>query len=310
MKFKYIVYGLGVHSDFPLWAMPVEDCPADVRVRQGEGFLLEAKSSAPAVEQVDDEIRITWPGVGAARVHAGHEIVVERGPEADEDHLRHMVGGLCLGLLLHQRGYLTLHGSVVDIFGGAVIFVGGKHAGKSTLAAAMQRNGHPILSDDVAAIDMSNSQTPRIVPGPSSLNLWPDTAAHFGHDSDRQPRIWPHNPKRMHLAEPSTREPLPLRCIFVLEMLKEGTEPIFDGPLEGRDAFVELVRHSHALRMVADPASLPSYTRHCATLSCSVPVVRLKRPWSLDLLEEIVCRVEERLEHSTAVPTVSTLPGT
>ena len=52
-----------------------------------------------------------------------------------------MLGGLAQGLgisiLLHQRGYVTLHASCVNLGSGAVAFLGDSTAGKSFIAAAL-----------------------------------------------------------------------------------------------------------------------------------------------------------------------------
>lgn len=306
---NYVLYGLGIHSELPLWAVPVEECPADVTIRWASGNTVAPMDRGRVVEESGDEIRLEWSGIARVRLRAGREIIVERGPKAEDDHLRFVVGGLCLGLLLHQRGLCTLHASVVAVDGAAVLFAGSKGCGKSTTAAAMRERGHFVLADDVAAIDVPDDEPPRLIPGMPSLSLWPDAVLHLGEDSLSWPRVWPHTTKRArHLETSSGGGALPLKCIFLLEPVAEGARPVFHGPLPLVEAFTALIGHSHAYRMLKDPGGLPRYSRQCTRIAESVPVVRLQRPLSLDSLSGVASEVEEfvaTLARSNAPATAS-----
>src|SRR5688572_18070372 len=62
-----------------------------------------------------------------------------------------------LALVLRLRGIVCLHGAMVVMEGRAIVLGGHAGVGKSTLAAALGRRGHPVLTDDVAAVARSGS---------------------------------------------------------------------------------------------------------------------------------------------------------
>lgn len=307
-----MIYGLGVHSDLPLWGVPVERCPRDLTIHRRNNPTpgTMANGGGPGEEagdlrarNVGDEIRLHWPRIARIRIRQGREIVVEEGPLAQENHLRHVAGGLCMGLALHQRGLLTLHASAVAIEGGAVAFVGGKVSGKSTLAATLARRGHSVLTDDVVVLELSAGERPRVMPGLPVLTLWPDAAIRLGEDPASLPRIWSEGGKLIRCLErPSDRTPVPLRCLFVLASREEGDvvgeERVTIEPLSSTEAFTSLVGHSHALRLVDDPESLPRHARQCGQVVNSVPVFRLARARSPDVLPSLARSVEKWVETS------------
>jgi hypothetical protein len=140
--------------------------------------------------------------------------------------LTHVVNGIGLGLILHQRGVFTLHASVAAIGNQAVAFAGAKLSGKSTLAATLATRGHSVMSDDVAAIGLSGNATPYVWPGPPNLNLWPDAIATTGQDPAALPRIWSGNEKRV-LVKPSNRAraPLTLGAVIILAVEPDAELP-------------------------------------------------------------------------------------
>lgn len=60
--------------------------------------------------------------------------------------------GIGLGLLLHRRGIVCLHGSVIALNGRTFALLGDSGTGKSTAAAALVAHGGTLISDDIAAL--------------------------------------------------------------------------------------------------------------------------------------------------------------
>lgn len=119
--------------------------------------------------------------VGTYLIENGNRIVFapEPGMRPDAPDVRLFLLGGALGYLCHQRGVLPIHASAVEIDGRAVLFTGISGAGKSTLADAFLRNGHRMLSDDVAPIELTGGSA-RILPSIARIRLWPDSAEHAG----------------------------------------------------------------------------------------------------------------------------------
>lgn len=284
----YLTYGLVVHSEIPLWGETDADRSPDVTILCERGPIEPPDESANADPRT--EIRLFWPDVCDMSIRAGSEIAVRAPAGAEVSHLRHLVNGIGLGLALHQRGVFTLHASAVALEGGAVALMGAKGAGKSTLAAALARRGHTLLSDDVVAIDLPAAGLPQVRPGPTNLNLWPDSAAATGHDPASLSTIWSHSTKLVGWVEGRTlSEPVPLRALVILERAdaEAGLEGIGSLP-----AFTQLVAHSHAFRWVEDAPSRPRHLGQCRAVLERVPVFRLRRGPSLENLPALVRRVE------------------
>src|SRR5207245_2121597 len=112
-----------------------------------------------------------WQEVGAFQITAGREIIVEPASGVEARVLRLFLLGPALALLLVQRGLLVLHASAVEVAGRAIAFLGESGQGKSTTAAAFHACGHPVVADDVVAVQIEDGG-PLIYPGLPQLNLW------------------------------------------------------------------------------------------------------------------------------------------
>jgi hypothetical protein len=290
---KYVIYGLGIHSEIPLWGDGVSDCRRDIVVSW------ERTAGKPAGEVGDDprrrgtrdEILLAWPSICEMSVRGGDEIVVRAVADSDVSHLRHLVSGIGLGLALYQRGLFTLHAGAVVIGGTAVAIAGPKGAGKSTLVSALVARGHLLLSDDVVALDLSDDAPPLVRVGASNVNLWPDSAVATGHDPSTFSQIWSQSPKLAGSVPRVERpEPAPLGAVVILSQ-QEGAPPL--ERLSPVDAFAQLVGHSHAFRWIAEPTGLPRHMLQCRKLLASVPVFRLQPGESLSELPTLARRIEE-----------------
>jgi hypothetical protein len=94
--------------------------------------------------------------------------------------LSYLHGGV-RGALIHQRGELPLHATTVlpPNGDGAVAICGSSGMGKSTLAAALVRQGWSLISDDLTRITWAD-RTPLVWPCRTGIKLMPDAAARLG----------------------------------------------------------------------------------------------------------------------------------
>lgn len=292
---RYLIYGLGVHSQLPLWGEDARDCPRDVSVRwvrsvRGREPRLGG-DDAVAPGSVENVVTLVWPQCEMT-VRAGRSIVLRTADDGEVTHLRHLVSGIGLGLALHQRGIFTLHASAVAIDGKAVIFVGAKGAGKSTLVGALAARGHALLTDDVAAVDIADDAPPRVRVGAPNLNLWPDSATVVAHDLDGVSPITSLSPKLAgRVTTPQPTAPMPLAAVFVLSNGDSSRiEPL--APIEG---FTELVGHSHAFRWIKHVANLERHFSQCRNVLAHAAIARLRRGDSLDAVFALAAMVEDHV---------------
>jgi hypothetical protein len=288
--FSYTAYGLNILSELPLPELTPGELGAgvDVFIRLGKvnRFPLETEPQAGCFYATSDEAYFFWEEDGAYLVRGGREIIVEPFPGVEDGMLRLVILGMALGVLLHQRGLLTLHASAVAVNGGAVAFMGEKGGGKSTTAAALHTHGHTIVADDVVAINIDDAGSPMVFPGFPQLKLWPEAAEFLGDEPKTLPRLHPLLEKRARCvtALGFQQMPLPLQRIYILA---EGTTHEVE-PLQPQERFIELMRHSYALRFLRNTGATVSHFRQCMRLASSVPIVRLKRPRSLSALQDVV----------------------
>jgi hypothetical protein len=289
---SYVAYGLYIESAFPLPELvPATDAPAQGTVRMGTPDLLSFPPSdlADGNDTRTDEIRLTYPGVGSFLVRDGCQIVVERSDGVPDEVVRLFLLGPALGVLLRQRGYLTLHASAVAIQGQAVVFLGHKGCGKSTMAAALHARGHAVVADDIVAVRMEQERAV-VYPGFPRLKLWPEALSALGEDAQTLSRLHPEWEKRSRpVVDSFYRRPLSLGRLYVLA---DGNEPVVESPTP-QSCLMELVRHAYAPGSLQTTDIAAVHLRQCGELVNRIPVRRLRRPRSLAGLPSLACLVEE-----------------
>ena len=294
----YTAYGLTVASDLPLPMSPLEDATesaADVVIRVSPGAEEWPLRSKPGCYQSDErEARLHYEDMAEIHVTDGRLIQLHTYPQADPMILPQLVIGVSFGILLHQRGYLTLHASGVEMDGGAVAFAGWKRMGKSTTSAAFHAAGYPLISDDTIVFGPGNTRT--VLPGVRQFKLDPvavDKA--LGLDPDSVPKLFKNHERRVHqLEDDAPRASLPLKALFVLAWRYDADpdRSVAIEPLSVSDAFRELACHSYAQRFLGNGSGTPAYLRQIADLAQSGLIARLVRPPTPDALPEIIQTVE------------------
>jgi len=234
-----------------------------------------------------DRAFFLYRGLGSCLIIQGREIIGEPGEDIDEQLIPVMAQGPGLAVLLHQRGYLTLHASSVKIGSHAVAFVGSTEAGKSTIAAALLSRGHALVADDVTVV-CNSGPAPLAFPGYPGLHLLPDTVTYFGKKLGRPVGQDTEDEKSTFRAIrgfPSL--PVPLSRVYLLH---DGLDLLIS-PVSGHEAVYELVKNSYWIRLMHD--SRPSsYFFQCARLFTQIPIKRLTRPRDVSLLPEIARTIE------------------
>lgn len=291
--FSYVAYGLGIRSTVPLPELISREAAVDVNIRTGkiDRPLPERDDDGNYLRATAEEAHLFWPGEGSMLVRGGCEIVVDYPPHVDVRALRLSVLGPALGVLLHQRRYLVLHASAVQMLGGAVCFLGASGWGKSTVAATLHALGHRLVTDDLLPIRFGDDE-PVTFPGFPQLKLWPEAATALGNNPDALPLVQPGLVKRVcRVAEDFTLGSLPVKQIYVLAMGRDLTIE----RLQLREALLELVRHTYTNRLLVTTETIKAHFQQCSSLVNEVPVYRLRRPHALSLLDDVARQVEEHL---------------
>jgi hypothetical protein len=254
----------------------------------------------------DGLVRLAFPGPGR-ELHfaidpAGHRIWAkwtEPPPRESMDGLASLLLGPVLGGVLRLRGTVSLHGCVLEVGSRAVVVLGGRGAGKSTLAAAMAGRGAAVLSDDVAALVERPRGSWTAEPGYPRLRLRPGTVEAIGTPATPAAEVglvFAGGEKRFfQLSDgegvgPWRFQPRPLPLGVVYELHRDAAVP---GPgiedVAGADGLAALVRHVRAAVGPVDRAARAAELTRLGRLAAAVPVRRLSCPDDLEALPD-VCR--------------------
>lgn len=191
-------------------------------------------------------------GTGVAKfgVFNGNEIVVDIYEGAHLDDVVLFLNGSVLAALAHQRGRLPLHSSVVEHNGKAILFTGNSGAGKSTTAAAFQQLGYPLVTDDVATIDVVDG-VPYTYPNLPRLKLWQRSLKMLDVTNQDFNKVRQELNKYYVPAADnfSTKSQLELDTIFYITSNAELDEPTLR-EIEGIEKFNTLKQNVHRSRLV------------------------------------------------------------
>jgi hypothetical protein len=293
--YSYSAYGLGIESTLVLPELVESQRRPDVCIRLGAVDL----SPPPGVRVTEagwgtpDQACMRIPGVGTFLVSHGKEIVLDPEPNLDESVYRLFILGAALGVLLHQRGFLVLHASAVVMDEGAVAFMGDKGQGKSTMVGELHRAGYPLLADDIVAVD-PNSNVPRAYPGFPQLKLWPESVEQLGVSIEALPKVRPDLEKRSHVLEHGFAvDSVPVKRIFVLT---DGDHEAIE-PLSPQAKFMALVQNSYAIGILHETGTQASHFQQTLRVAKAVPVMKLVRRRSMELLPQVVRMIEESIAH-------------
>jgi hypothetical protein len=160
-------------SEGPTWTLRVaEYAPPPVEmIALGER---QVGIEAYTLARTPTGYRLEYSHAGIFDVSAdGHEITWYRRVDAILELVRSIVIGPAIALSLELAGLLCLHGSAVAIGDDAVVFLGPKHHGKSTLATALTAAGARLIGDDLIAV--APGPPAMVRPGVPSVRLWDDT---------------------------------------------------------------------------------------------------------------------------------------
>ena len=290
----YDACGLRVQSELELQGLaPAQPTsPPDVTVGWGDVEAPERwPASGVAAWPSPEADVISWAGRAKLQL-TGTSMTVD---SENEPFARQCVVGPGLGIVLHRRGRLVLHGSAVEVDGQAVVLLGRKGAGKSTTAAALLARGHRLLTDDLVAVDFADGHA-QCAPGPLQMKLWPASAEALGLGGETEPFVDGLEKGVWFGAERSPyAAPIALVC-----SLAWGDE-LDVSSLARTQAFGAVFEHAYAPRFLGAQAGarlVAPTVRLCAATS----VLRVQRPQRLADVGAVVDQLEQALASRRALP--------
>ncbi|RPF71532.1 phosphoenolpyruvate carboxykinase (ATP) [Aurantiacibacter spongiae] len=189
----------------------------------------------------------------------------------------------------HGNG-LNLHGSAVAIGDVAVAFTGLSRRGKTTLAGAMARTGHPLVSEDVLALERRGDDF-WVQPMRPSLRVFGDSARYLFGERETNSAVGEKADYAFAAEIPFADRSLPLAAIHILG---PGTAPTVSiEPVGEAAALAEMLNHAFILD-VEDRQRLQAHFDRMADLARMVPCLALDYPRQFDHLPEVIATLVAR----------------
>ncbi len=223
-----------------------------------------------------------YPKTGTILVSDGNRVTVDLKADAHEEDIVPYLTGYILAVLLHQRNFLVLHASVVNINGIGVAFLGAKGHGKSTIAASLEVSGHRLISDDLLPIVFKNGAI-FTLPGYPRIKLFEDSANAVGAIPSKLVAVHRNTAKYSLSCKEFSGSSIPLAAIYVLDIDDE----ISIEAMSLSEAFIEATRHSHISFYLKESDSLGWHFEKSQKLVHSVPFFRLNRPHDFERIPAV-----------------------
>lgn len=283
----YLACSTTIHSEIRLPELPpADDVSPDVTIEHREP---DSRAAAPLPDGPS-----ATNGYGEVVVPDPDRLVVQPVTGCTPTAVRHLVLGLGFRLLFYHRGHLVVHGCAVAIDGDAVVFFGEPGVGKSTLSAAFDAAGCPILTDDVVVI--SDPDAPVVHRCFSGAKLDDDTATRFDLSVVDGEVGGPRRQYRRPTTT-ATERAYPLKKLYQLAPAAETKiHPL--GPTESGfqllgNSFNEYVEETDEF----DHDRVSAHFEQCLQLVQSVGgVSRVERAHGIDALSDIVDAVVADLD--------------
>jgi len=311
--FHYKAFGLEISSEIELPGMIEGSGIPDVKIIQGEvdqSLVTEAEVEGSNYLVTGQDVYLWWDDIGKVRISKGELVTVEpvAGLEgSDELNLIPFILGPVMALMLHQRGFLVLHGSAVNIsrvtstvhpngFPSAVAFLGHRGNGKSTTAIHLYVAGYPLVADDILAIKFSEDGKPVVYPGYPHVRL-SDEAYHQvkGNTDILTPIRTLAGKVFCDASHEFSPEPVNLERIYVIEKIQPDDGKTGISVLKSQENLIDLIRHSVANRIFQHTTQKENLI-NCSQLVNNVKVKRLELIHSFEDIQDLVSAIEADLE--------------
>ena len=292
----YVAAGLTIASDvvFPglIETSPI-DAP-DIRVFATDvpESLPDGERRGPLMWMAPGRILIDIPGIVRLLMIEGRELRYSAVAGNSPTDVAIFLNATGLGALLHQREMTVLHASAVLVGSHAVLFCGKSGAGKSPLAATLNRRGYPLIADDICAISTEQDGRPVATPDGRCLKLWQDALHTLSFGTDRQiGRIRSEIDKFYVRPAVLADKHVPIAAIYRLREDRRTTTPVIDRMNLAEAAHI-IIDNAYRPRLVTLLNQRKQYLETAVGVNQAGGVFSLRRSMRFDLLDETIMQLE------------------
>ncbi len=300
---SYWVYGLTIHSNLEIPALPLSPSHASISTFQKPDVLISFDTTPADFDRYgcphliyadlhEKECTLFDRRYGLFILKEGREVLIQPSETQDLDQIRLYILGTILTVLLYQRGILALHGSAVAIGDQVVGVIAPSGTGKSSTAAALYKKGHRLLSDDAVPIVLKDGGY-WVYPGYPRLKISEEVAAclDYGekHIIEKHPECGEVSFDARHQFMGTA---LPLKQIYILE----AGEALDIQPCAQIDAMFGMMRNSLPTMWLQQHS--PAQFKQCTEFAKSLPFYRMIRSQNLEDLPKLATMLESHFLNS------------
>jgi hypothetical protein len=276
--YRYRAFGFVIESRIEFSHFPEEtEKEPDIFIRHGDvaetlenrtfvGYKFEANRT---------HILINTNLVAKLLIYDGKTIIVDPRPGARDIEIRLLLFGWGIGALLHQRGMLPLHASVISTGNCAVAFCAPSGTGKSTIIPYFLNRGYLLMDDNIASIRVEDG-TPMVFPGSPELKLNRDALSAW------EENLFPieglvlrkGNKYSVNVRQQYEVMPVPLKMVFILVRKESGIPE--SKQLRGASLFQSLTECTFGLHFARGMGRVGEHLKLMMDLAKIVPIFEVQ----------------------------------
>jgi hypothetical protein len=231
-----------------------------------------------------------WQDIASFQAQGGIRLnVMEVRPNIEPQLLNLYLLSESLGLILHQKGFLLLHGSAVLLEQGVIIFLGKPGAGKSTTAAAFAQKGYTVIADDLVALEINSQGLISIIPAFPQLKLWESAIIGLGYQPSQTQPLFTGSRKRVIKAwgDFPSEQKFPVLAIYVLETNSD----LSIAKLTAQEGLIALTRFFSCPHQLLSGSDLSPHFQKCQMIVNQVHLYKILMPKRFSLLNHLIQNV-------------------
>ena len=291
------IYGINVRSNFciteGIQIDPVDNPDAVVEMGIVPEFIKKERENHHIAEFREKYCWIFIEGLGYYYIENGDHIVIERDGNDTEYTIMTFLTGLAFALLFTQRGFVPLHGSVLDYKGKGCLISGMSGSGKSSTAFELLRRGATFVSDDVAMVD---SEKMTVNPGFPVQRLCEDQVERLGFNKSELEYLGERKNKyaRRLAPEEYIYEKRPFDAVFRIR--RHDSDELICQEVTGADKLKLIIENVFCYFFISDMKMTPAAMKQYMQIATNVRVFSIMRPRNRNTLDEIVDYVFDCME--------------
>lgn len=241
----------------------------------------------------NEEAYLFWQGVVKILAKDACALIVEPvDTQIDPKFLSLYILSEALGIILFQKGLLLIHASAIKIGSQTIVFFGNAGIGKSTTAAAFAKRGHTVLTDDMVAIKVDESNGIKVIPGFPQIKIWPPSVEGLGYNGEALTPLFSGSRKRViQQRENFPKESIPLSQLF---FLNRG-EQLKITPMNQVETMLLLRAYFPCPYKLLQGTSQKEHFRQCTQLLNQIKVSKIERPDDFAILNQLITQIETEL---------------